>query len=126
MQQNLNNLLGLLVTSIKFRSTPITVNNKLIVGYNHEVSNPQIVVDERSARFTLANDAYRILAGLRSLDLTQEQKEVIIGLKIELMGNFNKLGLMGKLCQGNKFDFSLLPGDPELHKKFQSMWGNQS
>nr|DAG73088.1 MAG TPA: hypothetical protein [Caudoviricetes sp.] len=123
MQQNLNNLLGLLVTSIKFRSTPITVNNKLIVGYNHEVSNPQIVVDERSARFTLANDAYRILAGLRALDLTQEQKEVIIGLKIELMSNFNKLGLMGKLCQGNKFDFSLLPGDLELHKKFQSMWG---
>lgn len=123
MQQNLNNLLGLLVTSIKFRSTPIIVNNKLIVGYNHEVSNPQIVVDERSARFTLANDAYRILAGLRALDLTQEQKEVIIGLKIELMSNFNKLGLMGKLCQGNKFDFSLLPGDLELHKKFQSMWG---
>ena len=123
MQQNLNNLLGLLVTSIKFRSTPIIVNNKLIVGYNHEVSNPQIVVDERSARFTLANDAYRILAGLRALDLTQEQKEVIIGLKIELMSNFNKLGLMGKLCQGNKFDFSLLPGDLELHKKFESMWG---
>lgn len=123
MQQNLNNLLGLLVTSIKFRSTPITVNNKLIVGYNHEVNNPQIVVDERSARFTLANDAYRILAGLRALDLTQEQKEVIIGLKIELMSNFNKLGLMGKLCQGNKFDFSLLPGDLELHKKFQLMWG---
>ena len=126
MQQNLNNLLELLSVSIKFRTTPSVVNNKLIVGYNHEVDNPQITVDERSARFTLANDAYRILAGLRSLNLTQGQKEVIIGLKLELMDNFNRLGLMGKLCQGNKFDFSLLPGNSELHNKFQLMWDERA